>query len=383
MATCFLFAQHFNDESCLSLRLNEQGQLDAPLERRTVDALKALQVKARTMVVLPTESSSLHQVELPWLAERKAREALPYALEEQVAQQLTSVHVAFDKPHYKNNQYLAVVIDKAYLLDLMTRLDALALDFDVITLDWFALHSEEVCVSDTSLLIHDNAFKGALSPSLAPMYVSELPILMFSDSALELKNEACTPVDGSFYKWTAQRLLAGMPMNLCQGDLQHNTRQDKTIRWYQAAAALAGIWLASFLVLHAVMLHQLTNKLTELDEQIAVVYHEFFPDARQVISPRFRVGQLLKSGSGQHSEAIWPLLDKLALGVGRGEYGFEQWRYQNQSLAVTLLAKDFAALEVLQRGLQQAGVKVKQNQASSHPDASHEQQVIATLELTL
>ena len=105
MATCFLFAQHFNDESCLSLRLNEQGQLDAPLERRTVDALKALQVKARTMVVLPTESSSLHQVELPWLAERKAREALPYALEEQVAQQLTSVHVAFDKPHYKNNQY--------------------------------------------------------------------------------------------------------------------------------------------------------------------------------------------------------------------------------------------------------------------------------------
>ena len=114
MATCFLFAQHFTDESCLSLRIDDLGQLEAPLERRSLDAIRALQVKANTIVVLPTDNSSLHYVELPWLGESKARAALPYALEEQVAQHVVTLHVAFDQQHYQNKQYLVVVIDKVF-----------------------------------------------------------------------------------------------------------------------------------------------------------------------------------------------------------------------------------------------------------------------------
>ena len=77
-------------------------------------------------------------------------------------------------------------------------------------------------------------------------------------------------------------------------------------------------------------------------------------------------------------EALWQLDNKLAAAIAKDNVAIEQLRYQNQTLAVTLNATDFAALEGLQLRLQQAGAKVTQAQA-----ASHEQQVTATLELRL
>ena len=383
MATCFLFAQFFTDEDCLSLRVDDQGQLDAPLERRTFDAIRALQFGARTIVVLPTENTSLHYVELPWLSDSKARAALPYALEEQVAQQVTDLHIAFDQVHYHHKHYLVVVIDKAFLQDLMHRLTAVSVSFDIITLDWFALNAEEAVAGETSLVIHDDLFKGSLSAQPAGLYLSRRlaasPILTFHDSALAFKSLPATQaVNESFYEWIAQRLLKAKPMNLCQGELCHNTQQELNAWWYRVAAILTGILFVSFLVVNGVVLHYLTNKIADVDQKIAVIYREFFPHATQIISPQFRVGQLLKAGQMGQDKALWLLQDRLATALGQEAFTIEQMHYQNQMLAVTLIANDFAAMDELEHRLQQAGVKVTQTQA-----ASHEQRVTATLELRL
>ena len=96
MTTCFLFARQFYDEACLSLRLDKNGEIDAPLSLRSFQEFKSLQRQSRTIIVLPTERSSLFEIELPWLGERKARAAIPYALEEQLAQNVATLHFAFD-----------------------------------------------------------------------------------------------------------------------------------------------------------------------------------------------------------------------------------------------------------------------------------------------
>ncbi len=105
VATCFIFTEVLNEDQCLCLRLDPNGQIDAPLALRSTSEVKALQMNARTIVVLPTQSSSLHEVELPLLGERKARAALPYALEEELAQNVTTLHFSFDQKHYKQNRY--------------------------------------------------------------------------------------------------------------------------------------------------------------------------------------------------------------------------------------------------------------------------------------
>ncbi|WP_156812641.1 type II secretion system protein GspL [Legionella tunisiensis] len=170
MATCFLFTQYMNDDSCLSLSLGERGQIEAPLAQRSFTDIKALQQNARTIAIAPTDFFTLHQVELPWLAERKARAAIPFALEDKLAQPVDSLHFAFDRAHYNDGHYLVVLGDKNLLTELINKFDNQGIRFDSLTLDWFALQKNEAAVTPTNILVNDAHFQGALSPELAVLY---------------------------------------------------------------------------------------------------------------------------------------------------------------------------------------------------------------------
>jgi len=393
--TCFLFAKHFDDEHGLSLRLDEFGQVQDSLMRRTLDDIRLLQVNAQTIVVLPTELSGLYEPELPWLSDQKARAALPYALEDELAQPVTMLHVAFDRIYYQDGRYLVAVMDKQILIDLMNKLDRLHLHFDVITLDWFALNPGEVCVIEDNILIHDAAFKGALSIELLDKYLKQQTtyshILVFNDSLPLSHADQFTHVDRVSYAWIAERLSKQKPMNLCQGEFQHNTNQQRTKRWYQLAAILGGVWLVGLLVMNAVMLALLHHQLADYDNQIAVVYRQFFPDAQHVISPKFRIGELLKKNQSSQDALLWRLLEKLACAafpnqslpaqskdtLSDDNVTIQRIRFQNKTVSVTLACKDFATLEQIQARLQREHVTVHQVGA-----ATQENQVVATLELT-
>src|SRR6187549_1816455 len=105
MDTCFLFVKHLDDNGCLSLKLTQEGELDSPLLQRDFGEIKALQKNSRTIVIESSDSASIHPLDLQWLPERKARIAIPYALEDKLAESIEDLHFSFDKLRYQNNQY--------------------------------------------------------------------------------------------------------------------------------------------------------------------------------------------------------------------------------------------------------------------------------------
>lgn len=381
MAICFLFSQHQLEENLLSLKLDSQGQIAAPLASRSTEEFKALQDGAETVVIVSAERCSLHELPLPWLAERKARAAIPYALEEQLAQTVSTLHFAFDRQHYKDNIYLVVVIDKDYLSGLIEKLDALEVAFDKITIDWFALNDGESCITHNNILVNDSVFKGALSGELASIYLHSSPqteIFLFNDSADYITDQETTKIDENALVWIAKRLHHNKPINLCQGAFQRGDQRSSIQFWYRAGAVLIGVWLLSLLILNTAKVIMLNHKIDSLDQEIAVIYREFFPEAKQVISPRFRIEQSLKSSADSQKSEFWSLLAALSKTYNPDNATIQQLLFQNKTLSVTLLTKDFVTLEALQQTLQQANIKVTQTQASSQDG-----QVIATLELKL
>ncbi len=382
MITCFLFYHHFDKENCLSLCLDAEGNIAAPLELRTLDEIRVLQVNARTIVVLSSEISSLYELELPKLSEQKIRAAVPFALEEQLAQPVSTLHFAFDAKRYENNRYLVAAIDRQYLLEVMKHLTAMHLVFHAITLDWMALDKDQTIVTSSNLLIASPDFKGALSVELAPMYITSphgktTTVLLFSDSASVAHLPTTALQETSSLLWIAKRLLNTHPLNLCQGELRHTTKQSSHRRWYLLSALFAGFWLLSLLIIHGVTLHALSAKNADLNQEIAIIYHDFFPDAKHVISPRFRISQFLKEHA-TNQDMLWTLLNKLATASAQQPLHFQQLRFQNQTLLVTLSTKDFSDLERFQQRLEQQHLKAKQMEA-----ATHDQNVVATLELSL
>ena len=374
----FLFTKHLDDNGCFCLKISQEGALVTPPAQRTFDEIKNLQKDCTTLVIETTASASILDLELPWLPERKARIAIPYALEDKVAQSVEELHFSFDKLRYQNNRYLIVVTSKQRIQYLINLLDDNDIAFDLITLDWFALSPQELCISETILLVNNDDFKGALSGELALSYLKKNNLnqpLIFQDNELTLN--AIIPKDAEYsYTWIAQKILKIKPLNLCQGDMIHGNTFSWIKKGYQLAGALGIVWLLSLLLVNAISLHLINKKTEHIDKQISVIYHEFFPEAKQVISPKFRISQLLGNNTADSQARFWYLLNQFAKTMGESKITLEQLRYQNKTLSVTLISSDFASLEDLENKLKKLQLKVKQTQASTR-----DQNVVATLEL--
>ncbi|PJD95200.1 MAG: general secretion pathway protein GspL [Legionella sp.] len=378
MDTCYLFTQYLNESGCFCLKLAADGSLLNEPQQLLFDEIQQLQHHAQTVLVEPCSQVSLISLSLSWLSDNKARVAIPYALEDKLAQPVDRLHFAFDKLRYHNNTYLITVIDKSRMHYLMKQMAHHQIAYDMITVDWFALEEGQLCVNGTSLLINQDHFKGSLTGSLALTYMIQHPEvapLLFKNNQLITHPEK-EASDELSYLWLARQLLKNKPLNLCQGEMQHGNALDWFKRGYLIAASLAAFWLISILLIQTLSLHSLNNKINDIDQQIAVIYHQFFPQAKQVISPKFRIEQVLGATEAKEQNQFWFLMNALAKTIKNSEIKVEQLKYQNKILSITLLSPDFGHLESLENALKQQ-VQVRQTEASTH-----EQQVIATLELS-
>lgn len=379
MDTCFLFTETLTDSECLCVKLAADGSVVNPPAQLTFAAINELQHESNTILVDSCVNATLLSLELPWLTERKARAAIPFALEDKLAQPVEELHFAFDKLRYQNNHYLITVIAKQRILYLMQQMNEHSIDFELITLDWFALEPGQICVNGANVLINQESFKGALSGSLALAYLRhhiESQPIVFQNSQLTME-QTVEKKDEPSYTWIARQLMNSKPLNLCQGEMQHGTTSDWLKKGYLLAATLCGLWLISILLVNALNLYSLNKKTEDIDKQIEVIYRQFFPQAKQVISPKFRISQLIDANKEENQTRFWFLLNEFSKIMKDSTATPEQLRYQNKTLFVTVICPDFATLEQLENNLKQAQLKVNQTQASTQA-----QQVVATLELS-
>lgn len=385
MSSCFLFIDKMNDEdTCLSLGLNSQGEVDAPLLQRSFQDIKTLQTNAKTYIVMTAKLLSFHQIELPWLGDKKARAAIPYALEEKLAQGVEGLHFAFDAQHYQNGSYLISVMDKDLINELLAKLEAHQIQFHLLTADWFALKANEACIMPNGMLVNDTRFQGFLDEDLAPIYLNNLEenekVYSFNDSnpTLMTKIAKTEEMQEDSYLWIAKALLNSKPMNFCQGEIKQNTGKMTTKHWYITAGIFTLVWLLSIVIFNSIEIYHFNQQIKEVDDKIASIYFKFFPEAKQVISPKFRINQLLKSTRTNSDVNFWVLLNKLTPVFKNSKIQLQQLRYQNQLIIINLKTPDFTTLETMQNTLRISHVKVKQTQASTVDG-----EVLGTLELHL
>lgn len=394
MYTCYLFTDNFDDENCLSIRLNSAGEVDAELAVRSIDDFRVIQEDAKTVIVVSAEQTAIHSLELPSISANKARSVISYALEESLAESVISSHFAFSKHHYVNGHYLVAVIDKAILQSLQLNLERLQVEYDVITCDWFALSFGESCVIANRYLVNDVNFKGALSLDLFDVYLDAQTdlshILMFNDSPALQHSEKFTRVKMDTYEWLACRLHDKKPINFCQGDYTHKTNKDTAKKYYKFAAYLAGGWLGTLLLSKIILIFVLNHNLNIYDAKISDLYRKFFPDAKQVISPKFRINQALHQNQAGFDAKFWKLLANFSNSVRvyllhnprqkENNHDFviiKQIRSQNNRLEISLLCSDFEVLEKIETNLKKQSVGVKKAGVSTKGD-----KIIATLELS-
>ena len=379
MTTCFLFAEHLDDENCLSLRLDNAGQVDAPLMLRTIDEIRDLQINSRTIVVLSATHSVFYEIELPKLSAKKIRAAIPYALEEKLTQDVLQLHFAFDHKHYHNNHYLVVVTEQEWLLEVIALLQKVNLVFDAITYDWFALNAQEACIYESHVLINDGVFKGALSSDLLALYVPEEQTqkIVFQDSSQLSNFVADLKYDEYGSVWIAKRLLQHNPMNLCQGDLWRMCRRSSANKkWYYLCGGLLLIYFISILGGQIWKWRELKHQIAVVEKEIASIYHEYFPHATNIINPKLQLSQFAHQQQG-YNNTLWRILGALTKAVSMPSK-IETLVFNSSHLIATVSCANFSDLDQLSAKLKVLNLHVVQTGAAVSGD-----HVIATLELTI
>lgn len=374
---CFLFLPNTLDLHLFpSLVLDPQGQIIDPFLERDHASFMLLNPN-EIILIFPSELATIHQLALPHLSEKKALLAIQFSLEPKLTQRLSELHLAWVYDAQKKH-YLVANIDKQRFRHLLTQLQQLGIHSDKIVLDFSALQTEEALDLPHTLLLNGAEFQGAIPHTLISLYehATKQALCFYSTNP-----PACPfakiegPVNGPL--WIAQRLLEHpSALNLCQGEFTRQRHTTPQTKLYYIAGALGILWIVSLLICQSIILFSLNHRLKNVDAEIATQYRAFFPSAKQIISPRFRIEQLLKH---QHpSTSLWILFDKLEQASQGIVYHLQNCEFNHQKLSLTLELKQYEDLEKLETRLRQQHLQVKQTQSSQQ-----DHHVNASLELTL
>jgi general secretion pathway protein L len=386
----YIFIDSFDDmddpslhQGLRSLVLDNAGKVLETLATRSLTELQALTLKTPTLIVLSTQFVNLYRVNLPWLSDKKARTALPFALEEDMAEPIETIHIAFDKAFYQNNQYLIAVCHQDHFRHLINRLNQANIRYQGITIDWFALKPHEIIIQQQGLLVHDDSFEGAIPADLIPQSLKQLNFdgmqcVYFEETTKPAYAPNAAQHDESESLFIAQRLHHASWINLCQGTYRLTQSSENNKRWTQAATLLGILFVLGLIFSPLVLLIRLNHAINPLDHQIATRYHAFFPEAKQVVSPKFRITQALESSQSQGNPAFWTLWRIVGEVFKEQRFTLIKAQFQQNTLILQLSTTEFSSLQAIESALTQKNIKVKQTEASTQKT-----EVIATLELSL
>jgi general secretion pathway protein L len=307
---------------------------------------------ARVSVLVPGVDVLLAQVELPAMKAQRLAKAVPFALEEQLTEDVDDLHVAVGRRD-KQGQVANAVVSRTRLDAWLAQLKAAGLQADVMTPEMFGLQWDAVdasAASRWSMLIDGQSglLRTGAQTGLAFEIDSLLPVLQacIDEAGVSPPNSLqvllCNAAGGEnkFTDSDEYRALAALcteqgielsldshnearsvmlaqgfdeqhAINLLQGDYSRKQQLERLLRPWRPALILAGVWLLFQVGVFAVEYSRLSSQSSELKSQIEAVYREAFPGSRLVPGQEKELMQRglekLRSGGGG-SEGLLPLL---------------------------------------------------------------------------
>lgn len=332
----------------------------------------AEQASTGLTLVLPAEVCSYFAVNLPTRKARWVNQALAYAVEELLAENVDDLHLTHGDA-LEDGRRRVIAIRRQQLADWLADLQALGLTVVAIHVDADLLPRD-----GTQLLFLDGRalLGGAPEARLAfasgqwPNLAAQCPPPLHAHGTLD---EPPAPLADYVRLDEPYRFLASgraAALNLAQGEFAVRAAGSGLGQWKPLMVVLALV-LAVQLVFNLVQAWSLGRQAEEYAEASRALYTELFPEDTRIVNLRAQfadhIGQSDTTG-GQFMR----VLDEVALAIAEGlPVSISQLDY-NQGrgdMALQVQASDFAALEQLRQRLGETGRSVQLGSASREGDS--------------
>ncbi|HEX5755204.1 MAG TPA: type II secretion system protein GspL [Arenimonas sp.] len=335
--------------------LAADGRVQSGLPRADADQ--------RVTVLVPGEDVLL--LDLPRIAGSAAQlqQALPFAIEEQLAAPVEQQHVAWAA----NGERLRVaVVARERIEQWLAALRDAGVEPDAMIPETLALQPgarPQLLVEDGRCLLRLDDARGLM---LERATVAELAAQIPQPVDCWLAGSDAAPLPVHSQQAVAQvlPLLAsgaqGSPLNLLQGRYAPRRRVGGAQRAWRWAAMLAAAVLASLLLTAVVDQRKLSAKVAAQEAEMAALYLRAVPGASNADNPAQQLQAVLSSqGLGDGDPAL-SLLSLAAPAIAAdARISLDALDYRDGRLELVLQAADVAGLDALRQRLAAAGLAVE------------------------
>lgn len=378
------------------------GEQSFPVEQGSLEALASAAQSAMIVAIFPGAWLNMFSVTLPKGRSAQVKKALPFLLEEQLAEDLDNVHIALPTVYKLGEVTPVAVISKTRMQILQTAFKAHALNLQQAIPDWlclplfedtWTLHlgQEYACVRqahDLGFSVQKNLLMDMLhlalkqterKPQSLHIYHLALEVTDMEEqlSTLNIPLAYEAVPDESLLLW-AQHFTYPAALNLLQGEFFIKPKISQTKRLWRMAAGVAIAIVVVQLLQSSLQYEQLKKQYDSVHAQVVTLYTSVFPGKKDVNNARAQLEPLLVKGGSPANNPLFNYLQAISEPLlNTPEVTLQQLVLHENTLQLEVVVKDFAALSALETALSAEGLMVKQDSASLEKD-----QVVARLHVT-
>lgn len=327
---------------------------------------------AAVTLVLPAEVCSSFAVNLPTRKARWVNQALAYAVEELLAENVDDLHLTHGDA-LEDGRRRVIAVRRQLLAGWLQDLQALGLTIVAIHVDADLLPrdgTQLLIIEGRALLGGSPEARLAFDSAQWPHLAGQCPAPIHGQGTA---SEAPAPLDDYRQLDDPYRFLASgrtAALNLAQGDFAVQAAGSGLGQWKPVALVLALVLVVQ-LVFNLVQAWTLESQAERYAEASRALYSELFPDDQRIVNLRAQFDAHIGQSSGV-SSGFMRLLNEVALALAEGipvSIGQLDYNQARGDLALQVRASDFAALEQLRQRLGETGESVQLGSASRDGDA--------------
>jgi general secretion pathway protein L len=375
-----------------------RGGLQVLTGEGTLEEVGKLAKGRRVLALIPAAEALITQVAIPTRNRQRLLQAIPYALETELTQDVEQLHFAIGTTR-EDNTTPVIVSSRVRIEKWLNALDSHDIDPLGLYLDLLCLplnpESWSLLAYQEQLLVLSGPNQGFCADWENSAELLQIGLQQAGESApqkltlYQLTEQSIALPEGvesesvvleseeSLVALLAKQLNEKDQINLLQGDYK---KVDKfTMQWkrWLPAAALAGITLLFSLTLNLIDYYQYQRQSQDLKQQIEQVFRQAFPNIKRIVDPKAQMAQQLKAmqGGRKGSAAQFTSLFIPAAAVIKSspDTQLENISFRDGQLDLQLTIKELQALEALKNAIEQKQLKVEirtanasGNQVTSH-----------------
>jgi general secretion pathway protein L len=350
----------------------------------------------RIIVLVPGVDVLLAEPELPVRGSAKLAQVVPFALEENLAEDVDEMHFAIGRREADRVGTPVAAVSHERLRGWLERLRTAQISPDILAADNDALPvmpGQTVALIDADRLyvrrpgtpaavVHAEPLGEAFELAVLDETAAEIHVLVYLTPADWTQHQ--DTIDGlrarvaslkvqllpdGILPWLAHHAVTGAQLNLLQGPYEQKSPWSEQLRSWRLAAILAGALVALTLLGKGVEIWHLSRVEKQLDASIERVFREAMPGEQNAVDARRRMEARLQAVRGGASgDSLLTALGTLGGAVTQvPETTLEALSFRGSVLDLKVTAKDVDSLDRLQRLVTERGMAAELQSSNPRP----------------